>query len=614
MAYPRTRFTVVSVILAASLWFSSAVRAQTTIYVAPDRAVAGDGSKEHPYHSIHEALRRVAAAKHEPKTGVEIVLLPGIHRIKTPIEITSAHVPSKGRLALRGSRKGETVISGGIRLKDWQVTADGRWKTKIPPEVVRSGLPRELFCGDQRRPRARHPNRGYLRIGKAFPDKRSGFTFRRGDLPTDYGGGGELVFLHDWSTSRIRVAEVDHGASKLTVAHPIGAQAPHYRIDHFEPHPRYFLENHPSFLDQPGEWIVDSDGVLTYYPRPGETPEQTELTIPVARRLVSVHGKDGSPVANVELLDLTFVHAAWPLPERGFAASQACSYESRGPDGPRGRSFVPAAVVFELATGCRIAGCRIAHLGGSGVELGSRTTDCVLEDSVLEDISGNGVNLAEGRTRRVGNGQWWRAAPEQVAKRNVVRYNRITGCGRQFFGAVAIWCGLGAEMRIHHNEIAHHPYTGVSLGWMWNPSPTPARGNIVSDNHIHHVMQILSDGGGIYTLGHQPGTRLLRNVIHDVPVNAGRAESNGMFLDEGSDRIEIGRNTIYHTARSPLRFHRARQMWVHDNLLVIPHSKTPAYRYNATDPKTIRRENDRIVLADQFDAAGVPSLRTGPRK
>jgi hypothetical protein len=57
-------------------------------------------------------------------------------------------------------------------------------------------------------------------------------------------------------------------------------------------------------------------------------------------------------------------------------------------------------------------------------------------------------------------------------------------------------------------------------------------------------VQVLSDGGGIYTLGCQPGTQLRGNLIHDVPLNAGRAESNGMFLDEGSDGITIQGNAI----------------------------------------------------------------------
>jgi hypothetical protein len=63
---------------------------------------------------------------------------------------------------------------------------------------------------------------------------------------------------------------------------------------------------------------------------------------------------------------------------------------------------------------------------------------------------------------------------------------------------------------------------------MWNPQPTPCRGHQVLRNHIHHVMQMLSDGAGVYTLGRQPETRIAGNVIHDVPIHAGRAASNGI--------------------------------------------------------------------------------------
>jgi len=204
--------------------------------------------------------------------------------------------------------------------------------------------------------------------------------------------------------------------------------------------------------------------------------------------------------------------------------------------------------------------------------------------------------MAGGRT-------WSEGAPEQTASEHTVVNNLIRRGGEQFFGAVGIWVGIARDIRIAHNEIADLPYTGVSLGWMWSPAPTPAKNNVVEYNHIHHVMQMLSDGGGIYTLGRQPGSALAHNHIHDVPVNAGRAESNGMFLDEGTDSFEIAGNLIYGAARSPLRFHRARDNVVRDNVLVVPDTDTPEIRYNSTNPETIRQTGNAIINHQAFESA-----------
>ena len=36
--------------------------------------------------------------------------------------------------------------------------------------------------------------------------------------------------------------------------------------------------------------------------------------------------------------------------------------------------------------------------------------------------------------------------------------------------------GVGSQiiLKISNNEISNLPYTGISIGWMWNPTPTPA--------------------------------------------------------------------------------------------------------------------------------------------
>ena len=102
-------------------------------------------------------------------------------------------------------------------------------------------------------------------------------------------------------------------------------------------------------------------------------------------------------------------------------------------------------------------------------------------------------------------------------------------------------------------------------------------------------MRILSDGGGIYTLGCQPGTVLRGNLIHHVSVNAGHAESNGLFIDEGSSEILIEANTIYNIARSPIRFHEAVGNTLRHNVLVTS-GGTPPFRYNATDADSMTYE------------------------
>jgi hypothetical protein len=115
-------------------------------------------------------------------------------------------------------------------------------------------------------------------------------------------------------------------------------------------------------------------------------------------------------------------------------------------------------------------------------------------------------------------------------------------------------------------------------------------------------MQVLSDGGGIYTLGLQPGSALRGNWIHDVPLNAGRAESNGMFLDEGTTDFVVEDNLIHDIERSPLRFHRATTNLVRRNTLVVGKG-IPMVRYNRTKPEDVTKESNRVLKAGD-DALG----------
>jgi hypothetical protein len=54
-------------------------------------------------------------------------------------------------------------------------------------------------------------------------------------------------------------------------------------------------------------------------------------------------------------------------------------------------------------------------------------------------------------------------------------------------------------------------------------------------------MQQAGDGGGIYLVGEQPGTRVLENFIYDSGRNYW---SHGIYPDECSDHMEIAGNFV----------------------------------------------------------------------
>jgi hypothetical protein len=92
------------------------------------------------------------------------------------------------------------------------------------------------------------------------------------------------------------------------------------------------------------------------------------------------------------------------------------------------------------------------------------------------------------------------------------------------------------------------------------------------------------------------------NLIHDIPLNLGRAESNGMFLEQGSSGFAISNNLIHSTVKSPLRFHQAGTLEVRENVWSLPPGN-PALRFNNTPPENIVALDNRELDRDELAAA-----------
>ncbi len=570
-------------------------------FVSPLGDDANPGTEEQPFKTIEQAQKAVRKVLADgPESDVTVWIREGTYRISEPLKFGPEDSGSERyRISYKAMPGARPVISGGMPVDNWSRTDDGVWMARVPSKVENI---RELYIADKRCTRARHPNEGYLRVAEVGEDRRTNFYFNEGDFPRpEEVQSVELVLLHDWSISRIGVKNIDWQTNNLRAVDSIGAKSPSFfNLDHWEEHPRYYLFGSKSFLDADYEWHFDEANNQIYLQLPeGTNPNHLNTTVPFSEGLMRFDGRESAAIENLAFEGITFQYSRWNIPEMGYCGVQATHYDPR-PKRHEGWNVVPAAIKGNWMTNCTFRNCTFKHFGTSGLWISTGSKNCTIENSVFTDIAGNGVMIGEGRDRQIDGNPWWQARPDQAADGNTIKNCTIEKCGREYYGAVGIWGGLVANTTIENNEIGWHPYTGVSIGWMWNPQETPSKANVIKGNHIHHVMQILSDGGGIYMLGLQPDSKLMNNHIHDVPLNAGRAESNGMFLDQGATDLLIANNLIYNIAKSPLRFHQATTNLVEGNYLFCT-GESPPIQYNNTDPDDIRKQNNHVFREGESD-------------
>ncbi len=580
--------------------FVVSISSAKEIFVSPSGNDNNPGTKKQPFKTLFHAEKTARQLMIQGKVNdVTVWLADGIYGIDKPFIIKPFRgVSGEYKLQFKAEKNAKPVVSGGVQISGWSKNKEGNWEIRLPENLSKISECRELFIDGKRATRARFPNIGYLKVKKAGADRRTNFFFEKGDFPIPANAKNtELILLHDWSISRIALKEIKANENQLFAVDSIGAKGPaFFNIDNWEPNPRYFLENAPEFLDENYEWVYQPEEKLLVVKLPDEVnPAQLQVVVPLAEGLISIVGEENQPVKNVSFDGITFQYCNWQIPEKGYCGVQACHFDPRPTD--NGWAVVPAAVHAVWAENVNFENCTFKNFGGSGLWFYTGCKNCSIENSVFSDISGNGIMLGEGHDREVKDGKWWKVAPEQVALANKIENCTVTECGAQFYGAVGIWCGLTAETVIRNNEIFNLPYSGVSVGWMWSPEPTPCRKNTIEGNHIHHIMNILSDGGGIYMLGLQPGSVIHNNPIHNVEINAGRAESNGMFLDEGITDVIVENNLIYDIAKSPLRFHKATKNLVKGNYLFCT-GENPPIRYNSTKEDDIRKEDNNIFVED----------------
>ena len=498
-------------------------------------STANSTHSDGPVASVHRALEIVRNRRKVAKStlSAHIVLRGGTYELGQSIVLAPEDSGTAESPFVIGAYPGEEpIISGGITIKNWRARSDGLWEADAP-DAMDAVTINQLFVRGQRKDRPRVPEKNwYFMQGMVERQelRDRAFRFAKGQLHANWYAlrDLEVVSFYSWTTERQWVQSVD------TQNDTVYLQNSGHEFGNFEIRQRFYIDNVREALKKPGQWYFDrSTKTILYKPDSGDNPDTFSAVVPVLRHLIAFQGSPERTayVEHITIKGVSFQHSA-------CAVSRVCLAN----DNQSATHGWGAAIFGRGVRDIRILDCAIAHGGEHAVRLMGASQRVIVQQCHIHDMGGGGVYL--GLDCPIEE-YYKQPAAGRLTCECVVDNNFIHDSGKLFPQACGIWIGHAGDNRISHNVIMNIYYSGVSIGWNWGTTLSPAVRNIVEFNRIYNLGNgVLSDAGGIYTLGVSPGTVLRNNWMSVlIPYNSQRM-FNALYLDEGSSYIFVENNIV----------------------------------------------------------------------
>ncbi len=307
------------------------------------------------------------------------------------------------------------------------------------------------------------------------------------------------------------------------------------------------LENAYEFLNDEGEWYLNTDEDKIYYiPKEGQDISNVNAVLGVLENLINLDGTEKERIQNIVFSGITFTETTFlqAFEPEGLCVVQSGVYV-KGED--KVHVSTTGAVIGNFLSYVTLKNNVFTNVGNCGVYFGRSIKNTKIIGNTLTDCAANGISLGGiGAIDHYNNG-----SDKYFNLFNVIEDNYIDTIGTVYKASCAIVTGYVGNTSISHNTIKNLPYTAISVGWGWGQNlaevngkyPVLQSGNKVNGNYIENIMLELKDGGCIYMLGRMDGTEIRDNYVE-------KSRDEGIYLDDGAQGMTVTNNVVFDCNRS----------------------------------------------------------------
>jgi hypothetical protein len=503
----------------------------TAFHVAPNGNDAWSGrlarpeanGADGPFATLHAACR--AARQAGTSQARTILIQAGAYFLSEPVALT----PQDSGLTIEAANGEKAFLYGGRQVSGWESDGDGLYAVSLPGVKEGTWDFRALIVNGRYCPRARLPETGFFEHTSVFdvpwmsttgggwkrkPTSKelTSMKYKPEDLrPWLDIRNAEITVFHMWDESLVGVSANDPNSHTLTFSTPSGHPPGAFGVR------KYVVWNVREGMTRPGQWYLDhTQGKVVYRPLPGEDMGRARAIAPTVESIISLAGGRDNTIRKVTIRGLTLSVTTTPLKAGGFGAG-----------------LFDGAITATNARDCAFTDLEILNVGGQAIK-----------------VSGSNLRVERCHAHHVGAcGIRFQGDGIRIAD------NEVHDVGLTYPSAIAL-TGGGRDCGVVHNHVYRTPYSAVTCG---------GQNNVIEGNRIHHAMQELHDGAGIYCFGGK-GLVLRGNFIYDI-VDTGGYGASAYYLDEQCEGCIVEKNLSINVAR-PSHNHMATENTIRNNVFV----------------------------------------------